>query len=92
MNKQEFVKELEKIEIAYKKKFNQEEYKLWFQEFKNISIKEFRKAINQTIGTNKFTPKIADIKVKISESTYRYYSDDSYTYLYKNNEWGQFSK
>ena len=75
MNKQEFVKVLEKIEIAYKKKFSQEEYRLWFQEFQNISVEEFGKAIDQIIKTNKFTPKIADIKAKISENTYRYYAE-----------------
>lgn len=90
MNKQEFIKEVEKIEIAYKKKFSQEEYRLWFQEFQNVTVEEFRKAIDQTIKTNKFTPKIADIKAKISENTYRYYADDSYSNLYKNLEWGQF--
>lgn len=91
MNKQEFVKVLEKIEIAYKKKFSQEEYRLWFQEFQNVSVEEFGKAIDQIIKTNKFTPKIADIKAKISENTYRYYADDPYRYLYKNLEWGEFA-
>lgn len=91
MNKQEFVKVLEKIEIAYKKKFSQEEYRLWFQEFQNVSVEEFGKTIDQIIKTNKFTPKIADIKAKISENTYRYYADDTYRYLYKNLEWGQFA-
>ena len=91
MNKQEFVKVLEKIEIAYKKKFSQEEYRLWFQEFQNVSVEEFGKAIDQIIKTNKFTPKIADIKAKISENTYRYYADDPYRHLYKNLEWGEFA-
>ena len=92
MNKQEFVKVLEKIEIAYKKKFSQEEYRLWFQEFQNISVEEFGKAIDQIIKTNKFTPKIADIKAKISENTYRYYAEDPYRHLYKNLEWGEFAE
>lgn len=91
MNKQEFVKVLEKIEIAYKKKFCQEEYRLWFKEFQNISKEEFEKAIEEIIRTKKSEPKIAHIKAKISENTYKYYADDPYRHLYKNNEWGQFA-
>lgn len=90
MNKEQFKKEILKIQVAYNKIFNQEEMKLWFQEFQNIPAEEFEKAIDQIIKTNKFTPKIADIKVKISENTYRYYSEDPYRYLYKNLELGEF--
>lgn len=90
MNKEEFKTEIGKIQIAYNKIFTQEEKRMWFEEFTNISKEEFGKAINQIIKTSKFTPKIADIKTKINENTYRYYSDDPYRHLYKNNEWGQF--
>nr|DAV87192.1 MAG TPA: Loader and inhibitor of phage G40P [Caudoviricetes sp.] len=90
MNISEFSKEIKKIETAYNKEFNKDETIMWFQEFQNISAKEFGKAVDQIIKTNKFTPKIADIKAKISENTYRYYSEDPYRYLYKNLEWGEF--
>lgn len=90
MNKEQFKKEILKIQVAYNKIFNQEEMRLWFQEFQNIPIEEFEKAIDQIIKTNKFTPKIADIKAKISENTYRYYSEDPRRNLYKNLEWGEF--
>ena len=91
MNKEEFKKQLGKLQVAYNKKFTQEEARMWYEEFKNISLNEFEKAIDEIIKTNKFTPKIADIKAKISENTYRYYADDPYRYLYKNLEWGQFA-
>lgn len=91
MNKEEFKKQLGKLQVAYNKKFTQEEARMWYEEFKNISLNEFEKAIDQIIKTNKFAPKIADIKAKISENTYRYYADDPYRYLYKNLEWGQFA-
>lgn len=91
MNKEEFKKQLGKLQVAYNKKFTQEEAIMWFQEFQNVSVEEFGKAIEQIIKTNKFTPKIADIKAKISENTYRYYADDPYRYLYKNLEWGEFA-
>ena len=90
MNKEDFKRQLGKIQVAYNKKFTQEEAKMWFQEFQNISAEEFGKAVDQIIKTNKFTPKIADIKAKINENTYRYYSEDPYRYLYKNLEWGEF--
>ena len=90
MNISEFSKEIKKIETAYNKEFNKDETIMWFQEFQNISAEEFGKAVDQIIKTNKFTPKIADIKAKISENTYRYYSEDPYRHLYKNLEWGEF--
>lgn len=90
MNISDFTKQIKKIEVAYNKKFDKDETIMWFQEFQNIPAEEFEKAIDQIIKTNKFTPKIADIKAKISENTYRYYSEDSRRYLYKNLEWGEF--
>ena len=90
MNKEDFKRQLGKIQIAYNKEFTQEEARMWFQEFQDISAEEFGKAIDQIIKTNKFTPKIADIKAKISENTYRYYSEDPRRNLYKNLEWGEF--
>lgn len=90
MNISEFSKQIKKIEVAYNKKFSKNETIMWFQEFQNVPSEEFGKAIDQIIKTNKFTPRIADIKEKISENTYKYYADDPYRHLYKNNEWGQF--
>lgn len=87
MNKQEFVKELEKIEIAYKKKFTQEEYGIWFKEFMTTSKEEFEKAINRTISELKFTPKPADVRARIAINPNDYYINDPYAYLYKNLEW-----
>lgn len=92
MNKEQFKEQIAKIQTAYNKKFTQEELKMWFKEFKNVSVGEFEKAIDKTIKTNKFTPKIAEIKAKISENTYRYYADDPHAHLYKNLEWGAFAK
>lgn len=90
MNISDFTKQIKKIEVAYNKKFDKDKTIMWFQEFQNIPAEEFEKVIDQIIKTNKFTPKIADVKAKISENTYRYYSEDPYRYLYKNLEWGEF--
>lgn len=90
MNVSDFSKQIKKIEVAYNKKFDKDKTIMWFQEFQNIPAEEFEKVIDQIIKTNKFTPKIADIIAKISESTYRYYSEDPRRNLYKNLEWGEF--
>ena len=56
MNKQEFYKNIQKIETAYNKKFSKEELMLWFKEFMTTETSEFEKALNKTIKDIKFTP------------------------------------
>ena len=90
MNKDEFKRQISKIQTAYNKIFTKEEMTVWYEEFKKTDIKHFEKAIERTIQEVKFIPKIADIKTKISENTYRYYSEDPRRNLYKNLEWGEF--
>lgn len=92
MDKEEFKKQIAKLQTAYKKKFTQEELILWFKEFKNVDSSEFQKAIEKTIKELKFIPKIADVRARIDVNPNDYYTDDPYTYLYKNNECGQFIK
>ncbi len=87
MNKVEFKNEIKKIEIAYNKEFSTAELKLWFKEFMTIDIKEFEEAIDKTIKEVKFTPKIADVRARISINPNDYYTNDLYAYLYKNLEW-----
>lgn len=90
MNKEDFKRQLGKIQVAYNKKFTQEEAKMWFQEFQNISAEEFEKAINKTIREIRFAPKIADIRSRIAVNPNDYYVNDPYRHLYKNLEWGEF--
>ena len=92
MDKQSFVKILEKIEIVYNKKFSQKEYEMWFKEFMTTDIKEFEEAIDKTIKEVKFTPKIADVRARISINPNDYYINDPYAYLYKNLEWCEIVK
>lgn len=91
MNKEEFKKEIRKIQVAYNKEFSKEELILWFKEFMTTDIKEFEKAINKTIKETQFTPKIADIRARIAVNPNDYYIDE-YAYLYKNLEWCQIIK
>lgn len=92
MNVSDFSKQIKKIEVAYNKKFDKDETIMWFQEFQNIPAEEFEKAIDQIIKTNKFTPKIADIRARIAVNPIDYYVDDPYRHLYKNLEWGEFTE
>lgn len=92
MDKQEFVKILEKLEVAFNKKFTQKEYMVWYEEFKNVNVEEFENAINKTVRELSFTPKIADVRARISVNPNDYYINDPYAYLYKNLEWCQIVK
>lgn len=90
MNKEEFKKQIAKIQTAYNKIFTKEEMTFWYEEFKKTDIKHFEKAIERTIQEVKFIPKIADIRARIAVNPIDYYVDDTKRNLYKNLEWGEF--
>lgn len=92
MNKQDFYRNMQKLETAYSKKFDKEELTLWFKEFMNTDIKEFERAVDKTIKEVRFTPKIADIRARIEVNPNDYYTNDKYSYLYKNLEWCELVK
>lgn len=92
MNKEEFKREIAKLQVAYNKQFTQEEKMLWFKEFRTVNIKEFEKAVNKTIKETQFTPRIADIRTRIAVNPNDYYTNDPYAYLYKNLEWCEIVK
>ena len=90
MNKEDFKKQISKIQTAYNKIFTKEEMTVWYEEFKKTDIKHFEKAIEKTIQEVKFIPKIADIRARIAVNPIDYYVDDPKRNLYKNLEWGEF--
>lgn len=92
MKREEFDKEMIKIQTAYSKKFTREELQLWFKEFMTTDIEEFQKAVDKTIKEVRFTPKIADIRARIEVNPNDYYTNDKYSYLYKNLEWCELVK
>lgn len=92
MNKQDFYRNMQKLETAYSKKFDKEELTLWFKEFMNTDIKEFERAVDKTIKEVRFIPKIADIRARIAVNPNDYYANDKYSYLYKNFEWCELMK
>lgn len=90
MNKDEFKRQMSKIQTVYNKIFTKEEMIVWYEEFKKTDIKHFEKAIERTIQEVKFIPKIADIRARIAVNPIDYYVDDPRRNLYKNLEWGEF--
>lgn len=90
MNKDEFKRQMSKIQTVYNKIFTKEEMIVWYEEFKKTDIKHFEKAIERTIQEVKFIPKIADIRARIAVNPIDYYVDDPKRNLYKNLEWGEF--
>lgn len=90
MNKDEFKRQISKIQTVYNKIFTKEEMIVWYEEFKKTDIKHFEKAIERTIQEVKFIPKIADIRARIAVNPIDYYVDDPKRNLYKNLEWGEF--
>ena len=54
MNKDEFKRQISKIQTAYNKIFTKEEMTVWYEEFKKTDIKHFEKAIERTIQEVKF--------------------------------------
>ena len=92
MKREEFDKEMIRIQTAYSKKFTKDELQLWFKEFMAIDIKEFEKAVDKTIKELIFTPKIADVRARIAVNPNDYYAKDLYAYLYKNLEWCELVK
>lgn len=87
MNKEEFKREISKIQTAYNKIFTKEEMMMWYEEFNKTSVKEFERAIEKTIKEVRFIPKIADIRSRIAINPNNYYINDPYVHLYKNLEW-----
>lgn len=90
MNKDEFKRQISKIQTVYNKIFTREEMIVWYEEFKKTDIKHFEKAIERTIQEVKFIPKIADVRARIAVNPIDYYVDDHKRNLYKNLEWGEF--
>ena len=92
MKREDFDKQIIKMQTAYTNKSTQDELRLWAKEFMSTDIKEFEKAVDKTIKEVRFTPKIADIRARIEVNPNDYYVNDKYAYLYKNLEWCELVK
>ena len=66
MNKEQFIKGLKYLGIAYNKEFNEETAAVWYDFFKNETYDNFRDAVKRIIPKNQFMPSIAELKQEIT--------------------------
>lgn len=66
MTKEEFIKGLKFLGIAYNKEFNEEQATVWYEFFKNEDYEVFRTAVKRVIPKKQFIPSIAELKSEIA--------------------------
>jgi hypothetical protein len=66
MTKEQMLKGLKYLGVAYNKEFTQEQASVWFDMFKNDDYKIFNQAVKRLISTNQFMPSIAEIKKEMA--------------------------
>ena len=67
MKIEEFDEETQKLEKFYEKDIPDEQRKMWYEEFKGISITRYKYLISQVYRKCKFMPKLADM-IEINKS------------------------
>lgn len=67
MTKEQLLKGLKYLGVAYNKEFTQEQASVWFDMFKDDDYKTFSQAVKRLISTNQFMPSIAEIKKEIAK-------------------------
>lgn len=66
MKKEEFIKALKFLGIAYNKEFTQEQAEVWYKFFINEDYEIFRKAIKNIIAKQEYLPSIAQLKKEMA--------------------------
>lgn len=62
MEIKEFINGLDRLQKYYDKEYTEEQRKIMYDRLKQLSNKEFVRAINIVLDTCKYLPKVADIK------------------------------
>ena len=85
MQSEIFMKGIDKLELAYNQKFNNEKLVMWWEKLKDINDNDYLEAIEQLISKNKFLHNIAEIKAEISNKNMNYSNANfNSSYWYKN--------
>lgn len=87
MDKQEFVKGINKLELAYNQRFTTQKLNLWWDKLNQMEVTQYLERINRLIETNPYMPNIAEIldkKARLSNFEQRDYSNYDFSKLYKN--------
>lgn len=61
MDHKEFLKGINKLELAYNTKFSNEKLILWYSKLKQIDSNQYLERIDKLISENKYMPNIAEI-------------------------------
>lgn len=75
MTKEDFLKGIKLLTIAYNKEFTEEQIEVWYSILGEYKVDEFSKAIQELIKTEKFMPSIAHITEHIAKSHLKALSD-----------------
>lgn len=66
MTKEQFLKGITFLTIAYNKEFTEEQVSVWYEFFKDEDYDAFRKAVKRIIPLKQFMPSIAELKQEIA--------------------------
>lgn len=66
MTKEQFLKGITFLTIAYNKEFTEEQVSVWYEFFRNDDYEVFRNAVKRIIPKNQFMPSIAELKQEIA--------------------------
>lgn len=66
MTKEQFLKGITFLTIAYNKEFTEEQVSVWYEFFKDEDYEAFRKAVKRIIPLKQFMPSIAELKQEIT--------------------------
>lgn len=66
MDREQFIKGLKYLGIAYNKEFTEEQATVWYDFFKNENFDDFRNAVKRIIPKKQFLPSIAELKQEIT--------------------------
>lgn len=66
MNKDQFLKGITFLSVAYNKEFSQEQVNVWYEFFKDENFDNFRMAVKRIIPKKDFMPSIAELKKEIT--------------------------
>lgn len=67
MSKEDFLKGLKTLQLAYNKDFTEEQTELWYEMLGQYSLKEFSEAIQELILKEEYMPSIATITKHIAK-------------------------
>lgn len=61
MDKKAFLQGINKLELAYSRKFSKEQLLLWYSKLKNQTVERFNTKIDELIVKNTYMPSLAEI-------------------------------